>query len=276
MLIATQPTGHPAARPAKDRAGVALMYHALSEPGRHPAGQDPEYTLLTRVFDRQLHRVRQIAGGGGSVRDWLLGLHAHPVLLTFDDGHISNRHLALGLLLRHGMTADFFINPANVGTPGFASWSELREMAQAGMSIQSHGERHIYLTDLPEAELRRSLRDSRERIEDEIGQSVTLLAPPGGRMPRNLAQTALECGFHHVLSSRPGALPAQPGTILPRLAVTASQAEDRFDQWIVGDAATLRRDRLRYAGLATLKRVMGNAPYEWARNRALSVLRGAP
>jgi peptidoglycan/xylan/chitin deacetylase (PgdA/CDA1 family) len=252
------------------------MYHALSEPGRHPAGQDPEYTLLTRVFDRQLHRVRQIAGGGGSVRDWLLGTHHHPLLLTFDDGHISNRQLALPLLLRHGMSADFFINPANVGTPGFASWSQLREMAQAGMSIQSHGERHIYLTELSSTELQRSLRASRERIEDEIGMPVTLLAPPGGRMPRHLGRVAQECGFHYVLSSRPGAVPARPGIVLPRMAITAGLSEERFDQWVAGDAAALRRDRLRYAGLATLKRVMGNASYEWARARALSVLRGTP
>ncbi|MET0290433.1 MAG: polysaccharide deacetylase family protein [Pseudoxanthomonas sp.] len=260
----------------RNQLGVALMYHALSEPGQHPSGQDPEYTLLTRMFDRQLHRVRQVAGGGGSVRDWLLGTHQHPVLLTFDDGHISNRQLALALLLRHGMTADFFINPANVGTPGFASWHDLREMAQAGMSIQSHGERHIYLTDLSSAELQRSLRASRERIEDEIGMPVTLLAPPGGRMPHHLGRVAQECGFHYVLSSRPGALSNQIDTILPRMAVTASLDETRFDAWVAGNAAALRRDRLRYAGLATLKRVMGNTSYEWARARALSVLRGTP
>jgi len=45
--------------------------------------------------------------------------------------------------------------PAQVGGRGYASWAQLREMSDAGMSIQSHGYSHDYfLTDLSPHHLR--------------------------------------------------------------------------------------------------------------------------
>src|SRR5690606_3850876 len=126
--------------PRKPRRAAILMYHALSR-GHAPPGQDPHYTLDETVFEGQLRQVQR-AGGACSVRDWLRDGERRPVLVTFDDGHASNYEVAFPALAGHGMRADFFVNPANVGSPGFATWAQLREMSDAGMSIQSHGYDH--------------------------------------------------------------------------------------------------------------------------------------
>lgn len=257
----------------KPRRTVALMYHALSR-GHAPPGQDPHYTLDEAVFRGQLQQIQR-AGGACSVRDWLRDDERRPVLLTFDDGHASNYEVAFPALAEYGMRADFFVNPANVGTPGFATWAQLREMSDAGMSIQSHGYDHSYFTDLAAPVLRERLHAARVRIEDGVGAAATLLAPPGGRMPVGLVGIARQCGYLHVVSSRPGRMAASRRTaILPRLAVTAPLDPRRFNAWVDGGATSILREQLRYGSLSLAKQLLGDSRYERARMLALAGRRG--
>jgi peptidoglycan/xylan/chitin deacetylase (PgdA/CDA1 family) len=253
---------------------IALMYHALSA-GEAPPGQDPHYTVSSGAFVRHLDHLLG-PGAVGSTRDWLQGTGSHWALVTFDDGHISNYALAFPALQARGHHADFFVNPAMVGQTGFASWSQLREMSDAGMSIQSHGYDHVYLTSLGGQQLRAALNAAREEISQRIGRPATLLAPPGGRMPRHLAQIARECGYTHVLSSRPGRIDrASDACILPRMSVTATTTEADLEKWIDGSQRTFLRERIRYGSLAMAKRLLGDSRYERARARAMSALRGS-
>lgn len=259
--------GHAAGR------AVALMYHALAAGGGVPAGQDPHYTLGAGAFERQLDAVAR-HGGGGSAQSWLRG-GGHRLLITFDDGHLSNYEIALPALARRGMSADFFVNPAMVGRPGFASWAQLREMAGAGMSIQSHGYDHVYLTGLSPRALRSTLSAAREEISQRVGVATTLLAPPGGHMPHGMAAVARECGYTHVLSSRPGWIAGRGrGVVLPRMAVTAATGEAAFQRWLAADTRAILREGARYGGLALAKRLLGDDRYERMRHRALVLLRG--
>ncbi len=164
------------------------------------------------------------------------------------------------------MRADFFVNPGRIGEAGLASWSDLREMATEGMSIQSHGWNHTYFTDLAPAELRQDLTRSLRTIEDSIGQAVTLLAPPGGRMRTDLPDIARECGYRHVLGSQPGRI-TMSRPLLPRMAVTASLDESTIAGWIGGRG--IARARVRYTVLGLAKRTLGDRRYELVRERLL-------
>lgn len=254
---------------------VVLMYHALRT-GDVPPGQDPHYTLDAAVFERQMRLVAEGPGGDSAAR-MLDGATGGRVAITFDDGHISNYTVAFPVLQRLGLAADFFVNPANVGRPGYAGWPELREMARAGMSIQSHGYDHVYLTRMNGLRLRQTLLAAREEIEQRIGQPATLLAPPGGRMPPKLVDIARECGYTHVLSSQPGVwrIGGNARRPIPRMAMTAGISDDTFARWIARNAIAIGRERLRYGVLAAAKRVLGDDGYERVRARALGLLRGA-
>ena len=195
------------------------------------------------------------------------------MILTFDDGHVSNHRLAFPALRKRAMRADFFVNPGRIGEAGLASWSDLREMATEGMSIQSHGWNHTYFTDLAPAELRQDLLRSRNLIEDKIGQPVSLLAPPGGRMRPDLPELARECGYRHVLSSQPGRI-ATRAPLLPRMAVTASLDEITIAGWIGGRG--IARARARYTVLGLAKRALGDRRYERVRERLLGRSGSAP
>lgn len=247
---------------------VALMYHAVSRDDGHR--YDPHYTIQEAAFGEQLGRIRAHAGHACSAREWLEGRSHAQVLLTFDDGLASDHQVALPMLAAHGMTADFFVNPATVGRPGYVGWEALREMAAAGMSIQSHGYDHVHFTKLDPASLRESLYRARLQIEDRLGIEVTLLAPPGGRMPAGLAETARAVGYRHVLCSRPGILHAHDDRMpLPRMAVTAGMSARKFEGWITARPPAIAGARLRYGLLQLAKRTIGDARYERLRTSAL-------
>jgi len=244
---------------------IALMYHALWAVADDRAGADPHYAVAMPSFAAQLALCQRIGGGAVSARDWLKGRTG--VILTFDDGHLSNHRLGFPALREAGAGADFFVNPAQVGTSGFATWPQLREMAEAGMSIQSHGLDHrSYLTALSPSRLREDLRRARLEIEEKIGQPVTLLAPPGGRAPQDLERVAREVGYSHVFGSNPAAIGRDRRHTHGRFAVTAGLDLRSFESLLRGGRARLRA-RLRYAVLALAKRTLGDDRYERTRAR---------
>lgn len=251
--------------PLSSDCTIALMYHAVGVEGG--PGVDPHYAVALPVFTAHLQACVQQGGAVLCAQDWLGGRSG--VVVTFDDGHESNHRVAWPLLAAIGGRADFFINPAQVGTPGFATWAALREMADAGMSIQSHGLDHShYLTDLSPSRLREELRRARLDIEDHTGHSVTLLAPPGGRCPVGLAGIAREAGYTHVLNSRPVPIHRDSGPTLGRFAVTARLDVPTLESWLRGGSARLMV-QARYMLLAGAKRVLGDRTYERMRQGLL-------
>jgi peptidoglycan/xylan/chitin deacetylase (PgdA/CDA1 family) len=250
---------------------TVLMYHAVGD-GALPAA-DPHYTVGMRDFDRQLGYVR-VHKRATSVRSLLAnGLREGSVAITFDDGHETNARAA-DRVAAFGGTADFFVNPATIGSAGFLDWRALREMARSGHSIQSHGQSHRYLDELPEREVRSELRDSKACIEDRIGQPVTIFAPPGGRVTAAVVRLVREAGYEALCGST-AALWRHPGSSepIPRLALTTGLDARRFERWIHQDELEMARVRLRHAALLAAKGLLGNRRYERVRLALLRVSR---
>jgi peptidoglycan/xylan/chitin deacetylase (PgdA/CDA1 family) len=250
------------------------MYHALGE--AVGAAADPHYTVTMPAFSQQRALCARLGGAVVSARQWLSGRPG--VILTFDDGHETNYHLGFPALAAAEASADFFVNPAQVGTPGFATWSQLREMANGGMSIQSHGLDHRYFfTEISRERLREDLRRSRLEIEEHVGHPVTLLAPPGGRSPAGLLRMAEEQGYTHVMTSKPGPIRRTPGAgagagrSLCRFAVTSQLDLGTLEAWLRGGGA-LRRAQVRYTVLALAKHVLGERTYQYLRRRLLGTV----
>jgi peptidoglycan/xylan/chitin deacetylase (PgdA/CDA1 family) len=246
------------------RTTIALMYHALD--ATSGPGVDPHYSVDRKRFEDHISLCKGLGGGIVDTNAWLGGKRG--VIFTFDDGHVSNYDVGFPMLKAAGGSGDFFVNPAQVGTPGFATWAQLREMSDGGMSIQSHGLDHRYfLTELSPFHLREDLRRARSEIEQNIGKPVTLLAPPGGRSPSLLEHVARECGYTHVLDSRPGRIEGAAARTLNRLAVTSQLALPALDAWLQGRGTAILR--LRYTVLDAAKRAFGDDTYQNIRRRLL-------
>ena len=249
---------------------VILMYHAIDGDPPAPAGADPHYTVAAGEFAAQLDALAAAGVAVGCARDGIRGGSGRGVWLTFDDGDCSNHRVAFPMLAARGLRADFFVNPARVGLPGYATWGELREMTAAGMSIQSHGWDHVYFTSLAEPALREDLERSRKTIEDRVGEPVELLAPPGGRCPPRLDRIAADCGYRAVLGSAPGTLrAARREGVLPRVAVRAAHDARQVRDWALRGSAAMRGLVLRHCAYGAAKRLLGDRRYERLRSALL-------
>ncbi len=251
---------------------LVLMYHAIPGSGRAALGADGHYSVDMQRFVAQLSLMNSLGLRPRSVRDRLLTTGSpsdtRPVSLTFDDGHETN-FAAYAEIVRWGGSADLFINPSTVGQPGFLTWSQLRELARHGASIQSHGQHHVFLDELPLPVVRCELADSRERIQQELGVPAILFAPPNGRMPPRLAALAREQGYAALCSSRVGLWHRGRHADIPRFAVLANTSEAQLRAWLERQPWEMARSQVRAAALSAGKRLLGRDTYLALRSRLL-------
>lgn len=192
-----------------------LMYHGVARAENQPVlpGERKYWSTaaqlrghLTCIQDAGYRVARLAELWGPPTRT---GRHHQSVALSFDDGRASDYEVAFPLLLEAHATADFFLNTANIGTPGFLGWTQIREMQRAGMSFQSHSHEHVDLSRLTKRELQSQIRESKRRLEDGLGTAVEFLAAPYGLFDRRVLDAAREQGFGAVCTSN--AWPARPG-----------------------------------------------------------------
>jgi peptidoglycan/xylan/chitin deacetylase (PgdA/CDA1 family) len=219
-----------------------LMYHAVG--GAPLPGREARYQVPRAAFERHLDVIGTSGGRVLSLAQvWRgEGETTRATAITFDDGRDTDYQVALPLLAERGFTADFFLNPGTIGRPGYLTWAQVREMAAAGMGVQSHAYDHVALWRLDAAGLRRQLGDSRRALEDAIGRPVEFLAAPFGLLGRAVVQAALEHGYRAVCTS--WNWPARPRrSTLGRVAVYARTAPRELARLLAGQP-------LSYAGRA--------------------------
>jgi peptidoglycan/xylan/chitin deacetylase (PgdA/CDA1 family) len=159
---------------------------------------------------------------------------APRVAITFDDGLTSAYEIAYPLLLEAGIRADFFVNTASIGKPGFLSWAQMLEMQRAGMSFQSHSHEHVYLTWLPASDLEGQLRDSKRILENRLGKPVDFLSVPYGELDGRVIHAARYLGYKAVCSS--WSWPARPGAaVAGRVIVNCRTTPGDFQRLLIGN-----------------------------------------
>jgi len=185
--------------------------------------------------------------------------------MTFDDGHASHYAMAFPELRRRHMTATFFVTTDWVGTPGYVTWQQLRDMRAAGMSVQSHTVSHPALSELSHVEVRQELGESKRRLDDELGQQTTTIALPGGDFPRRWrAQDFAACGYRWIATSwwGPNHLRRDAEVLtVRRYTVRRSTSARRFDRLVLGSSPAVSLEGVRLTILSQMRSLVGAHRY---------------
>ena len=244
-----------------------LMYHHLTD------GEQNSATITPALFRAHM----QALSGAGYRTVSLAELRAFvyegaalpekPVLITFDDGYMSNYELAYPVLQEFGMKAAIFVIGSSVGKdtykdtgaaihPHFSA-DQAREMVDSGLiEIQSHtydmhqsaalepGPARENMQPLPgetEAEFIEALRtdfgENRALLEDVTGAAPFALACPEGVYSDLTQAIAVENGIAITLTSDPGVntlvrgLP-QSLLALHRFGVNESVGTEQLLTWL--------------------------------------------
>ena len=115
------------------------------------------------------------------------------VTLTFDDGD-ADQMAAARILHRYRLPATFYIITGAVGTPGYVTRSDLRQLAAAGNEIGGHTVSHLRLTALTTAEARRQVCGSRSILAG-WGYRAASFAYPGGAVSPRAESIVRGCGY---------------------------------------------------------------------------------
>lgn len=185
-----------------------LTFHGIGEPlvplsegeGRYFVARDVYRTLI----------------GTLAALEKTAGVTAH---VTFDDGNLSDYETGFPALQEHGRKGSFFVLAGRIGKHGYLSAAQIRELADAGMEIGSHGHDHVDWRRLDEAGRRREFSDARKRIEDTAGRAVTSAAVPFGRFDRFVLAHLKQEGYSRVFTSSQG-LAMSGSWFCPRTSLT--------------------------------------------------------
>ncbi|MBI1977229.1 MAG: polysaccharide deacetylase family protein [Candidatus Omnitrophica bacterium] len=220
-----------------------LNYHGIElRRGEYPwLQEETPYVILTDSFEFQLD---YIANEGfttlseAGLGTWLDGKSSvrKPIMLTFDDGHISHLDHVMRALTGRQMKGLFFVPVAHVGQPGHLDWSQLKEILAAGFEIGSHGYRHIPLSALTHHELWKETQKSKKILEDKLGLEIKSYSVPRGFYQLRIREVTMELGFKFVFTSRFDVnQPGQDPWRLNRIAVKKNLGFKDFTRFVSGD-----------------------------------------
>jgi peptidoglycan/xylan/chitin deacetylase (PgdA/CDA1 family) len=244
---------------------VYLMYHQISDES------SDRYVVSPQAFRDQLDGLAAAGYEVVSVGHALAQPVARRprVVMTFDDGSVSDRLVASPFLLEHGFGATFYVVPTCLGRPGFMTEAQVLELMRAGFEIGSHSMTHPYLTDLDSDALEREVAGSKRLLEKILGRAVRHFACPGGRVNRQVQAAARAAGYDSVATSRPGVnRPEDDPYSLARVAMFRYTSLTDFARICRGEGMWGRR--LPELVLGAAKRLLGNSSYDRLRRVLLS------
>jgi peptidoglycan/xylan/chitin deacetylase (PgdA/CDA1 family) len=224
---------------ARERVLAILSFHKIGGP---PAdGWDTWFYVSEATFVSFLSRLHEDSWHVIDLQTFLAGLvepaslPEHSVLLTFDDGYLSMRQVALPWLLRFGYPAVVFVPTDFIGKcnefdagvepkEAICDWDDLRELERHGISVQSHGASHRRFSELAPAELEEELLRSKATLEAGLGKPVEVIAYPygdGGVDPQSVARALERAGYRAacLYKGGPQLLPIADPYRLPRLPI---------------------------------------------------------
>lgn len=184
------------------------------------------------------------------------------VIITFDDGHISNYTHAYLILQKYGFIATFFVTIKNINTPNGMRYEHLRQMCDNGMSIMSHTMTHAFLSDIPTSQILWELQESKKILENELGRPVSYLSLPGGRCSKVVKEIAKEVGYKGICTSIVGYnYPNTDPYSLRRWTITRNMSFSTFQAIAEGKKSTLVYYKSRQFLLNGMKKIIGNKLY---------------
>ena len=190
------PTGAPRpkwrlpAAPADVRGAAArrmaipiLMYHVVSQA---PAGTpNAELWVAQDRFTAEMRALRRAGYWAITLRQafdaWRSGgpLPRRPVVVSFDDGYLSQYTHARPALKRLGWPGVLNLKLRNLG-PGGITEHQVRALIADGWEVDSHTLTHPDLTTVDDARLRQELAGSRREIRRKFGSA----RPSSSAIPR--------------------------------------------------------------------------------------------
>jgi peptidoglycan/xylan/chitin deacetylase (PgdA/CDA1 family) len=184
-----------------------LMYHRLTT---DPHKTD-SLTILQKTFSEHMNYLK--AHGYNTISiDQLYSyrtkntpLPKKPVMITFDDGYVSNYTMAYPILKANKQKATVFMiaNEIDIKSDALTS-KQLKEMDVNNFRVESHTNKHENLATLTYAEQLATITKAKQTLEKLLGRRVRYLAYPFGAYNSNTKNATHDAGYKLGISTDAG------------------------------------------------------------------------
>jgi peptidoglycan/xylan/chitin deacetylase (PgdA/CDA1 family) len=220
-----------------------LMYHSISA---DPPPATRALSVRPADFERQLSFLRDNGFTGLTFGDLCTRLRsgaalpAKPVVVTFDDGYADMHSEALPLLSAYGFPATVFVTTGWIHDAGrwaagspldrTLTWTQVRELADAGIEVAAHSHSHAQLDQLDITALREELDVSKALLEDALEETVPSFAYPFGYMSERVRETVAARYDQAAAVRNTAATASRDAFAMPRLTIRRKTAPVAFSQ----------------------------------------------
>lgn len=210
-----------------------LMYHYVSELPRNADETRRGLTVTPEIFTAHMQYLHDQGYTTISLYDLYDALTKGKLLppksivLTFDDGYEDAYTNVFPVLKQFGFTGTFFIITArpDANDPAYMSWSQIKEMSNAGMSMEPHTKDHVDLRQRDHDFLIYQMKGSIESLAAYTGHAPRMFDYPVGHYDAATLQVARELGVWIGVSTANGDLQTTSGRLhLPRLRIAGNMS----------------------------------------------------
>jgi peptidoglycan/xylan/chitin deacetylase (PgdA/CDA1 family) len=207
-----------------------IQYHAIQPPVS--GAQFPELFVPQADFVEQMKWLDEHGYEAvtlDQVEDaWYAGgeLPSKPVVLTFDDGYLSQYVAAFPALEHFHWPAVLNLVAQGADLPD----ADVQKMLDANppWELASHTISHADLTTLDPAELRHEVTGSREILQERFGVPVNNFSYPEGQYDDTVIRAVSDAGYRGATSEVPGLATAAHPYVLNRIEITFDDGLDGF------------------------------------------------
>ena len=137
----------------------------------------------------------------------LLPIPDKLVVLTFDDGNVSDLTTTAPILKKHGFGATFYITSGWIGGAGRLTWEQVKELDAQGFEIGSHSASHPNMLHISEEEVREQIASFDRACEEHGIRKAKTFAYPGEHHDRRIVKALATAGYS---AARRGVTPEYP------------------------------------------------------------------
>lgn len=207
---------------AAAESAVVFMYHRFGESA---------YPATNTTIEQLEEHIAELTSGRYALRplpEIVAALRKgeplpeNTVGISVDDAYASLYAEGWPRLRAAGIPFTLFVATDEIdrNAPGFMSWDQIRELAQAGVTIGSQTASHPHMAAESRERNAAELAKSNARFVAELGAAPTLIAYPYGEYSLEVGEVAREAGFEAGFGQHSGVLhPGEDFFFLPRFAL---------------------------------------------------------
>ena len=225
---------------------IVLMYHdvyktSVNESGFLSDGAN-HYKITEASFVEHLQRIQKF-----------------PVTLTFDDGGVSFYTIITPILEKQRLVGHFYIATDRIGSEGFMSEAQIKDLHQRGHIIGSHSCSHPSdFRELSFEARKKEWEDSVQRLSGIIGEPVKEVSIPNGFLQEEDLPIFKSLGIATIYTSKLGEKRQCDGMdIVGRIGVNSNMSTQSLINTISG-GFTYKKMLVKQQILSVFKVILGN------------------